>query len=272
MGPAIVGCPVKVSVAAQDDSAASVRAVRTPGLGTKTVNRSQRPARSHSEDRSLVLRPTGGCRPVEVSVVAQHGPDRIVAVLAKGITHDAKAVERRQRPGWRDLEDRAAVSRPSSPCCPVKVSVGVRRQRIKNCRTVSAARNAAKVVEAGERSTGSDLEYCAAANAETLSQIAAEKRCSVKVAAADLHHSVTRIGAVRAVEAVQRNRGSTSCELEERAMAERSAAARYAIKVSVCTQPKGARAGAVGASCHRAEVVKHGEGSGWSQFEQNAGA
>src|ERR1035438_3826530 len=105
MDPAIVGCPVKVPVAAQDYSAASVGAVHTRNLGAKAVNRSQRPARSDFEHRSFAVGPTRCRCPVKVSVLAQHGPERPDAVTAEGVVHNAKAVNRSQRSRWRELED-----------------------------------------------------------------------------------------------------------------------------------------------------------------------
>src|SRR6202044_3876515 len=107
-------------------------------------------------------------------------------------------------------------------------------------------------------SAGSHFDNRSAPKAVTLAGVAAEEGCPVKVPAAELHHFIARLTAVRAIKVVQPRLINFSGEFEDCAVAERSAAPGLAIKIDIIhvrSQAYGAFVCPVSASCFRAKSV-----------------
>ena len=105
--PAPAGCPVEVSVVGLDQFCAGIGAVRV----VEDVQRGQRACRGDFEDRATgasrtvtVASPARVGHPVEIPISGLDEPSGVTAV------RQVKAVQRGQRAGCRDFEDRPAAT------------------------------------------------------------------------------------------------------------------------------------------------------------------
>ncbi len=253
-GAALPGsCPIEVSVGALNETAKWRGAARAIAFRAKAVERSQRAAGRHFEDRAIALGPAapGRC-PIEIPISSLDQPgDRIGAVRTTFFL--AKGVKRRQCAVWSHCEDCA-----SPVTAPLRGSIEIPIVGLDESPD-GVSVQAIKAVQRRQRAAWSDLENCA------IIVGAAIHGRSIEIPIGGLDQSRVRVSAVDTAafraKPVKRRQGASWSNFEDCAVVLALGSPRgRPIKVPICCLDQPRRwEGAVRAEAFGAKAVERGQ-------------
>jgi hypothetical protein len=266
--PAPARCPVQVSIAGLDQCCAGIGAVGV----VEDVERGQRACKSDFEDRATgasravtVASPARVGHPVEIPIGGLDEPSGVTAVL------QVKAVQRGQRTGCRDFEDRPAATGittgrvPARSRCSIQVPVVALDQRSSGLLAVRATALGTKVVQRRQGAPGRDFEERPTAKVRAPIKAGVGSALlsrPVEVPVTGLDERGTWVSAAReSAKIVQRRERATWSDFEDPAIADGPARKARPVEVPVGPQDQ--------PRCECATRVQTSERAAWGDFEDH---